>query len=128
MKQKILIRKVKESNTTNTMIPQIEEKSCCNIEDVIDLVVYQERIIKYLMGESTSWSRNLFQISVNMFMTKLHKLCWYLGIDNIAIRMWNFQSLMNLADTYERFGPFQNIWEGGYNGEGVIKKIKREKP
>jgi hypothetical protein len=48
MKQKILIRKVKESNTTNTMIPQIEEKSCCNIEDVIDLVVYQERIIKYL--------------------------------------------------------------------------------
>jgi len=128
MKHKILVRLVKEYNPTNNAVPVICVVSNCDIVDVIDMVVHLQIIIKYLMGPPTSWSRTSFQISVNMFMNRLNKLCVFLGIDNIAIRMWNFQSLMNMADNYERFGPCQNIWEGGYNGEGVIKKLKREKP
>jgi len=127
MKRKTLIRKVKESYIPEQEMITNKTSSTCEINDVIDMVVYLERIISLVMGPISQWSRNALETAARLFMSGVNKLCSSIGIVNVATRLWNFQSLMNLADAYERFGPFQSIWEGGYNGEGVIKKIKREK-
>ena len=37
---------------------------------------------------------------------------------------YNFQSLLNLPETIKLFGPLSNLWEGGNNGEGILRFVK----
>lgn len=37
---------------------------------------------------------------------------------------YNFMSLLNLPDVIRRYGPIRNIWEGGPQGEGVLRFVK----
>jgi hypothetical protein len=37
---------------------------------------------------------------------------------------YNFVSLLNLPDVIRRCGPIRNIWEGGPQGEGVLRFVK----
>jgi hypothetical protein len=38
---------------------------------------------------------------------------------------YNFPCLLNLVEIIRRFGPLRNVWEGGYQGEGYLRKTKR---
>ncbi|KAL7567091.1 hypothetical protein ACA910_002812 [Epithemia clementina (nom. ined.)] len=42
------------------------------------------------------------------------------------VTSYNFMSLLNLPDAVRRFGPLRNIWEGGTQGEGFLRYVKRE--
>ena len=42
----------------------------------------------------------------------------------IWLSKYNYQSLMNLLFTMQRFGPLKNYWEGSMQGEGSLKLIK----
>ncbi|KAL7573340.1 hypothetical protein ACA910_011703 [Epithemia clementina (nom. ined.)] len=42
------------------------------------------------------------------------------------VTSYNFMSLLNLPDAVRRFGPLRNIWEGGTQGEGFFRYVKRE--
>ena len=37
---------------------------------------------------------------------------------------YNFLSLLNLPDVVRQYGPIRNIWEGGPQGEGVLRFVK----
>ena len=37
---------------------------------------------------------------------------------------YNFMSLLNLTDVIRQYGPIRNIWEGGAQGEGVLRFVK----
>jgi len=37
---------------------------------------------------------------------------------------YNFMSLLNLPDVIRQYGPIRNIWEGGAQGEGVLRFVK----
>lgn len=42
------------------------------------------------------------------------------------ISRYNFLSLLNLPDLVRRYGSLRNIWEGGMDGEGILKIVKKE--
>ncbi|KAL7563782.1 hypothetical protein ACA910_020466 [Epithemia clementina (nom. ined.)] len=42
------------------------------------------------------------------------------------VTLYNFMSLLNLPDAVRQFGPLRNIWEGGTQGEGFLRYVKRE--
>ena len=37
---------------------------------------------------------------------------------------YNFPCLLNLIEVMHRYGPLRNLWEGGYQGEGYLRKTK----
>jgi hypothetical protein len=37
---------------------------------------------------------------------------------------YNFPCLLNLPEVLSEFGPIRNLWEGGYQGEGYLRKAK----
>jgi hypothetical protein len=37
---------------------------------------------------------------------------------------YNFLSLLNLPEVVRQYGPIRNIWEGGAQGEGVLRFVK----
>jgi hypothetical protein len=37
---------------------------------------------------------------------------------------YNFPCLLNLPEVLAEFGPIRNLWEGGYQGEGYLRKTK----
>ena len=42
------------------------------------------------------------------------------------VTSYNFLCLLNLPATACFYGPLRNLWEGGLNGEGIIRFVKRE--
>jgi hypothetical protein len=42
------------------------------------------------------------------------------------VTSFNFSSLLNLPGIMERYGPLRNLWEGGNQGEGILKYVKQE--
>ncbi|KAL7580479.1 hypothetical protein ACA910_004492 [Epithemia clementina (nom. ined.)] len=42
------------------------------------------------------------------------------------VTSYNFMSLLNLPDAVRHCGPLCNIWEGGMQGEGFLRYVKRE--
>jgi hypothetical protein len=40
------------------------------------------------------------------------------------VSSYNFLSLLNLPDVIRQYGPIRNIWEGGPQGEGVLRFVK----
>ncbi|KAL7572243.1 hypothetical protein ACA910_011771 [Epithemia clementina (nom. ined.)] len=42
------------------------------------------------------------------------------------VTSYNFIYLLNLPDAVRQFGPLSNIWEGGTQGEGFLRYVKRE--
>jgi hypothetical protein len=42
------------------------------------------------------------------------------------VTSYNFSSLLNLPGIMARYGPLRNLWEGGNQGEGILKYVKQE--
>jgi hypothetical protein len=42
------------------------------------------------------------------------------------VTSFNFSSLLNLPGIMSRYGPLRNLWEGGNQGEGILKYVKQE--
>ena len=49
---------------------------------------------------------------------KRDKLTW--------VTSHNFSSLLNLPWIVARYGPLRNLWEGGNQGEDILKYVKQE--
>lgn len=42
------------------------------------------------------------------------------------VSSYNFSSLLNTPDSMTQYGPLRNLWEGGYQGEGILRYVKQE--
>jgi hypothetical protein len=42
------------------------------------------------------------------------------------ISSYNFSSLLNIPEAMRMYGPLRNLWEGGYQGEGILRYVKPE--
>jgi hypothetical protein len=98
----------------------------CTVLDVFELTVSLHDLLKVVMGPSHENTRNEIERHSRLFLSQLHKVCATVGTEAVFLRKWNAQSLLNLGKMYSRFGPFSNLWEGGFCGEGFIKRFKKE--
>ena len=67
---------------------------------------------------------NLF---IKIFLSLVDSLDEYLNNSSthkIWFSSWNYITLLNTLDTLMKSGSFQNIWEGGTVGEGILKDVK----
>lgn len=123
-----LIRTVddyRQNPTTSTLV--VEKIITASITDIVNVVKSMDALLKAIFGKQTTNTRNEIERYSRLFLSDLHKLCTMLGIDDIANRVWNCQSLLNLGHMHEKFGRISDLWEGGLSGEGIIKFFKREK-
>ena len=101
----------------------------CNVEDVISMVRYLHLLVSALMAKRTPTknTRNEIERYSRLYLSMIYKVASNLGVENVHLRLWNCQSLLNLGLMHERYGDIDLIWEGGIAGEAAVKKCKEEK-
>ena len=99
-------------------------------EEVKEMVVALVCMVSRLMTRTVTddfvseveRSIKIYLTLYHLFDEKLHK--------NRGVPSWvskyNFLSLLNLPKTMELFGPLRNFWEGGNQGEGILRHVKPE--
>ena len=89
-------------------------------------------MVSSMMSRSVSISRTPYEMEreIKLFLTNIHNLDVTMNIlnDTVYTPYWllkyNFQSLLNLPNEMELFGPLINIWEDDNKGEGYLRSIK----
>ena len=67
---------------------------------------------------------NLF---IKIFLSSVDSVDEYLNNSSTHktwFSSWNYITLLNIPKTLMQYGSFQNIWEGGTVGEGILKDVK----
>ena len=70
------------------------------------------------------WSRTLY---IKIFLSVVNDIDNYLSNSNstqLWFSSWNYITLLNIPQTLKTYRSFQNIWEGGTVGEGILKDVK----
>ena len=65
--------------------------------------------------------------SVRIFLSYLEMVdkCMRNGKrDPIWSTSYSYICLLNIPDVLKKYGSLRNLWEGGFAGEGIIKKVK----
>ena len=87
--------------------------------DMFSLIMHDQVSDPYL--KKLEWSIRVFLTRFDMIDSQVRndpkeKPTW--------ITSYNFLSLLNLPNMARQFGPLRNLWEGGYLGEGYLRKMK----
>ena len=75
----------------------------------------------------TSKCINQVAIYIKIFLSAINDIDKYLSNSNstrLWFSSWNYITLLNIPETLKKYGSFQNIWEGGTVGEGILKDVK----
>ena len=75
----------------------------------------------------TSKCINQVAIYIKIFLSAINDIDKYLSNSNstrLWFSSWNYITLLNIPETLKKYGSFQNIWEGGSVGEGILKDVK----
>jgi hypothetical protein len=100
-------------------------------DDVRDMVISLWVMLCQLMGMTTSNKDNVNVTSrlIRMYLNRVHKYdSEFIKANKRNEPMWlsayNHMCLLNLPEQIELLGPIRNRWEGGFRGEGFIRKVK----
>ena len=104
------------------VIPDIAEA------DVEDVLIFLSETLKCVMCEQvteeivakTEYAVRLFISAYDNLDRKLRKK----GDKPSVISSYNFMSLLNLPKTMQKFGPLRHLWEGKWQGEAFLQKLK----
>ena len=111
-------------------VPPILETSSIDVADVISLVDALREIIGIILSTKTKLETIpylellirkffiLYDTVDNSLTTKDESPSW--------MTQYNFLCLLNIPDVMQKFGCLRNIWEGGVEGEGFLRKYKRK--
>ena len=67
------------------------------------------------------------KLFIKIFLSSVESLDEYLNnssTNKTWFTSWNYITLLNIPNTLNKYGSFQNIWEGGTVGEGILKDVK----
>ena len=102
------------------------------VHETLGLVLSLSSMMYRLMANSVS-ETSLFDVdrSIKIFLSRYSTFEKKVSNRNDAnqqppswVAKYNFPCLLNLADVLSQFGPIRNLWEGGYQGEGYLRKAK----
>lgn len=110
-------------------IPQIIMKNECKKENVLELVRVMCCMIQMLMSYKTKqFNTKKLEAVIRLFLIKYDKVDG--GITEKETPSWitqyNFLCLLNLPELINNYGNVRNLWEGGTDGEGFLKRVKNE--
>ena len=70
---------------------------------------------------------NQVTVYIKVFLSAVKDIDKYLS-NSKSTRLWflscNYITLLNIPQTLKMYESFQNIWEGGTVGEGILKDVK----
>jgi hypothetical protein len=110
-------------------IPTVIIKNECKKEHILDLVKHLSLMIHLIMSYNLQHNDvDILEAAIRLFLIK------YDIVDNGIteketpswITQYNFLCLLNLPATIRLYGNVRNLWEGGSNGEGYLKRVKSE--
>lgn len=110
-------------------IPPIVVKNECKKENILDMVRHMSLMIHLFMSfELRHHEVNVLEATIRLFLIKYDIVDG--GITKKDTPSWitqyNFLCLLNLPATVRQYGNVRNLWEGGSNGEGYLKRVKNE--
>ena len=109
-------------------VAQVLEMPNIDEEDVDDLIACLSELLKCVMcSKVTSKIVAQTEYAVRLFISAYDNLDRKLrtkGEKPSVISSFNFMSLLNLPGTMQTFGPLRHLWEGKYQGEAFLQKVK----
>jgi hypothetical protein len=112
--------------------PEPLQKKWGPVPDVIDVITSMTAMISRLMATEID-EEHIVQTEcrIKVFLNSVAKMDAPLekkkgNEEPKWLSSYNFVCLLNLPDQMRRYGPLRNLWEGGWNGEGMIGIMKPE--
>ena len=110
--------------------PPILETNVIGVDDILNMINSLNVMISLVLSKHTKYiNLSYLECAIRHFLIcydrvdsamkpKTEKPSW--------MTKYNFLCLLNLPDTMAKFGCLRNIWEGGVEGEGFLRKYKKE--
>ena len=97
---------------------------------VLDVVASLHAMVASIMVEKvTKDTIRRASCNIKVFLTLFERLDEGLresGNDSAWVSSYNFVCLLNLPMLMEKYGPLRNLWEGAFQGEGILRFVKPE--
>jgi hypothetical protein len=110
-------------------IPPIVFKNDCRNDTILEMINALSLMIHMLMSLDMPEDgvANL-EATIRNFLIKYDNVDRGLMEKQVPswISQYNFLCLLNLPDTIRMYGNIRNLWEGGSDGEGFLRRVKNE--
>ena len=107
---------------------QIFKKEGSTPEDVMHMVTSLSSVLAHAMDPHIDETKiEYVDKSIRIFLTYLDRVdnCLREGKGSpIWSTSYSYMCLMNIPMVLKKYGSLRNLWEGGYRGEGIIKRVK----
>lgn len=115
----------------NDNVPDIITNNICNKETVLSVIYVMNRMIELCMQHNCHEERIVSQrleCVIRCFLLLYDRMDMTINTKKQPswISSYNFLSLLNIPQAMNRHGSMRNIWEGGLDGEGILKFVKQE--
>jgi hypothetical protein len=110
--------------------PAVVEMTAGPVEDVLLTISSLDELISLVMIEEIPNEEYyaVLERKIRIFLTHFADMEDQMPRGKKQMPQWlsayNFLSLLNLPDVVRRYGPIRNVWEGGAQGEGVLRFVK----
>jgi hypothetical protein len=109
--------------------PAIIQNDVIGIDDILDLVRSLHVMISWLLSVKTQLNDvGYIGIVIRKFLNDYNKVDLGMGKEELPswLTQYNFLCLLNVPNIIKKYGYLRNIWEGGNEGEGFLRKYKGE--
>ena len=126
---KALAKRVDHYMTKVDPVPEVVEMKAGPVETVLLTVASLDELISLVMVEEIPNEEyySTLERKIRIFLTHFADMEDQLPRKKDLpqwLSSYNFMSLLNLPEVIRQYGPIRNIWEGGPQGEGVLRFVK----
>ena len=115
-----------------TKSPKLLESNSCTVGDINSCVGSLLSMVSHIMSRFVSIKNTPYKMDreIKLFLNSVHHVDMKLNMksDKHYLPYWltkyNYQSLLNLPNAMELYGPLINLWEGANQGEGYLRYAK----
>ena len=121
-----------DSRRNKTNPPKLLECNSCTVGDINNCVGSLLSMVSHIMSRFVSIKTTPYKMDreIKLFLNSIHHVDMKLNMksDKHYLPYWltkyNYQSLLNLPNAMELYGPLINLWEGANQGEGYLRYAK----
>lgn len=109
--------------------PPIIQNDLIDVEYMLELITSLNHMISYLLSPNTKYGGiGYIEVIIRKFLIIYDNIDSRMGKKNQPswLTQYNFLCLLNLPNVMRQFGSVRNMWEGGVEGEGFLRKYKKE--
>jgi hypothetical protein len=108
----------------------LNEEQQEELNDILKLVESMCTMVKEVMWKEYDpmFYEYKLEAVIRYFLIYYDKIDVILGEEGVPgwIKQYNMMCLLNLPNVIKRFGSLRNIWEGGNDGEAILKRVKNQ--